>query len=233
MFNSQWTKNKIERILEQHKLWLQSKGEFGKCAKFYRANLVGADFSNVDLYGQVLMPKRFHARYYEAIGRSTITKKKDKEFVSDVFIGPSKYEQSRIERERENKDWAIYMELIYTCGADFVLANCEGVNFSNADLRGAQFHGANLTDAKFTGADLRDVCFGKTERSILNLYTRPLRLTNLSGADLSAAKNLVQSQLDGATFGDVRTKMPPGLRIEIDPAKVIEIDKQMQSKARV
>jgi hypothetical protein len=81
-------------------------------------------------------------------------------------------------------------------------------------------------------ADLRDVCFGKTERSILNLYVKPTRLTNLCGADLSAAKNLVQSQLDGATFGDDRTRMPSGLRINRDLVKVINSDRQMQSEER-
>ena len=222
MFNSKWTKKKIASILEQHKLWLQSKGESGKCAKFYRANLVDADFSGADLHGQLLIPERFKARYYEAVSGSILSGNNNNgESGSDVFMGPPRIGHSRIERDCKNKEWAVYMEILYTYGANFVLANCEGINFFNADLRNAQFHGANLTCAIFTNADLEDVCFGKTERSILNFYTIPTRLTNLCGADLSAAKNLVQSQLDDATFGDDHTKLPSGLSIYRYPVKVI------------
>ena len=43
------TKEELKTILEQHKLWLDSDGEKGKCANLSGADLSGADLSGADL----------------------------------------------------------------------------------------------------------------------------------------------------------------------------------------
>ena len=81
-------------------------------------------------------------------------------------------------------------------GADLMGRHLAGVDLRRASLRGAYLIGTNLG-----GADLRRA----------DLAGADLRGAQLAGADLSTSLFVTQAQLDVAR-GDVRTKLPPGLR---------------------
>jgi uncharacterized protein YjbI with pentapeptide repeats len=81
-------------------------------------------------------------------------------------------------------------------GADLIGRHLAGVDLRRASLRGAYLIGTNLA-----GADLRRA----------DLAGADLRGAQLAGADLSTSLFVTQAQLDPAR-GDVRTKLPPGLR---------------------
>jgi hypothetical protein len=81
-------------------------------------------------------------------------------------------------------------------GGDLIGRQLAGVDLRRASLRGAYLIGTNLA-----GADLRRA----------DLAGADLRGAQLAGADLSTSLFVTQAQLDTAR-GDVRTKLPPGLR---------------------
>jgi len=89
-------------------------------------------------------------------------------------------------------------------GADFdnarlVLMCMSFADFKGATFRGADLSGANLAHARLDGADLTGA---------------EMTITSIKGTDLSRAKGLTQSQLNGAC-GDADTKAPAGLTVKI------------------
>jgi hypothetical protein len=82
-------------------------------------------------------------------------------------------------------------------------ANLSGQWLYRADFRGAQLHGANLSHANLWSANLRDAFLRDADLRDADLRDADLRDADLLGVDLSgatlrAAKNLTQTQLDGA-----------------------------------
>ena len=80
------------------------------------------------------------------------------------------------------------------CGADFIGADCGGVNFDAASLCFANFRGANCCGAYFNDADLE-----YAEFSYANLRAACLNRANLARADFSYA-NLSFASFVGAKF---------------------------------
>ena len=108
--------------------------------------------------------------------------------------------------------------------ADFSNADLSGADFSNADLSLASLSGADLGGANFTDADLSSVNFGGADFSrdpavpILSQGNKEnsviLNGVNLRGADLSAAIDLEQSQIQYAQL--CATRLPLGINLDPD-----------------
>jgi len=88
-------------------------------------------------------------------------------------------------------------------------ANLAVARLRHAHLRGCQLQGANFKGADLAGADLSGSIFDGAEMKGANLLG-----VNLEDADLSGAKGLVQSQLEGVK-GNAKTRLPPGLRLPV------------------
>ncbi|MEL8055773.1 MAG: pentapeptide repeat-containing protein [Pseudomonadota bacterium] len=96
--------------------------------------------------------------------------------------------------------------------SDLSLTTLEGVNLSGSDLSIANLFGARLNRCNLSGADLKSAAAVGTYFGSSNLSGTDLKGANLSGADLSRASGLTQSQLNKAC-GDATTRLPKGLRI--------------------
>jgi hypothetical protein len=94
--------------------------------------------------------------------------------------------------------------------AELRWANLKDARLAFADLSGAQLGGANLSGAHLHGADLRGARLGKADLTDARLGGAKLRDAQLRGANLRQARELTQSQLDGA-WGDARTELPAEL----------------------
>ncbi|MFQ5934087.1 MAG: pentapeptide repeat-containing protein [Dehalococcoidia bacterium] len=95
-------------------------------------------------------------------------------------------------------------------GANLIEANLEQATLVRAGLQEADLSGANLQGADLRFADLQDANF-----AVLRPFVW-ISAADLSDADLSTARGLVQNQLDRAC-GNEKTKLPEGLTIEPCP----------------
>ena len=115
-------------------------------------------------------------------------------------------------------------------GANLTGANLTGANLGLADLNGAYLSGANLSGANLSGANLSGVNLRGADLTGANLRSANLRGANLSvayliRADLTDAKNLIQTQLNEAC-GNNETELPEGLGLTLKPCTPITIPPQ-------
>lgn len=96
--------------------------------------------------------------------------------------------------------------------ADLSLSVMNRTRFANADLRDIEAYGAVFSGSSFAGADLTNASFVGTYLEGATFTGAKLNGTNLSGAEMSRARGLSQSQLNQAC-GDQNTVLPSGLRI--------------------
>jgi len=91
--------------------------------------------------------------------------------------------------------------------ANLMSASAQDANFSNSIFVGARLDHVNLQQANLTGGQFQNVKFG-------NAILRDAQITgaNLSGADLSQAQGLNQTQLDTAC-GNGDTRLPFGMSL--------------------
>jgi uncharacterized protein YjbI with pentapeptide repeats len=107
--------------------------------------------------------------------------------------------------------------------ADLSNAHLSGATLNRADLSNARLTEANLAGASLSGATLRDAFLGGADLSGADLSGADLERADLSKAclseadlseaDLSSAKNLTQTQLDGAC-GSEPKKLAEGLTLK-------------------
>jgi uncharacterized protein YjbI with pentapeptide repeats len=89
-------------------------------------------------------------------------------------------------------------------------AELRGATLSKGDFGRSVFDRADLRDANFMYASLARASLREARLAGADFSNAYLFAANLEGTDLSAAKGLVQAQLETAC-GDARTRLPPGL----------------------
>jgi uncharacterized protein YjbI with pentapeptide repeats len=99
--------------------------------------------------------------------------------------------------------------------SDLSRANLSGADLSRAYLNRADLNHTDLSAAHLMGAHLEGAVLVEAHLEGAILVEAHLEHADLSRADLSAAKNLIQAQLDGACGTDV--KLPPGLTLRPCP----------------
>lgn len=96
--------------------------------------------------------------------------------------------------------------------SDMSLGTFDAVNLTGANLSIANLFGARFNRANFSNANLQNVIAVGTYFGSSNLTGADLGKANFSGADLSIARGLTQSQLNQAC-GDANTQLPKGKTI--------------------
>ena len=160
------TKDELNDVLADHRLWLDSGGNSGNRAvlahaALMRADLYAARLASVDLQGADLREALLsEADLYEADLRDAN--------LADAVL-----------------DWACLdfakLQSASLQRADLRWANLEGANLSGCDLRFANLDGANLKDARLTEA---------------NLYGMSMNNTDMQGAILTRIKLDYETQLN-------------------------------------
>ena len=117
-------KEKLQAILEKHKLWLNSSGEEGKSANLWGADLAGADLEGADLRGADLRGADLQGADLQ------------KADLAGADLGGA------------------YLEGANLRGTDLQGADLGGANLKEADLKEADLKGADLVGAYLEGADL-------------------------------------------------------------------------------
>ena len=159
-------REKLNEILENHKLWLNNEG--GACANLKGVNLRGVNLRGVDLrYANLYDADLKNANLRDADLRCTHLRYANLKGAN--LMGTNlKYADLR------------YVNLNYTnlYGANLSSANLRYANLRNTDLYSADLSGANLYSADLSGA---------------NLYNIDLRGANLYGANLTNIKTNIHT----------------------------------------
>ena len=170
------TRNELQKILDDHRRWLDSGGKRGEKAvltraALVRANLYAAKLSRIDLQGANLREALLsEADLYEADLRQAN--------LTDAVLDWACLDYAKLQRASLR-------------GADLRWANLEGANLSGCDLRFANLEGANLKEARLIEA---------------NLYGMTLKNTDMQGAILTKIKldYETQSNLPKPVFDEYR-----------------------------
>ena len=107
-------------------------------------------------------------------------------------------------------------------GANLTGANLSGADLDSAHLNSAYLSGANLSGANLSGVNLRGADLSGANLRSANLRGANLGVAYLIRADLTGAKNLIQTQLNEAC-GNNETELPEGLGLTLKPCPPITI----------
>ena len=135
------TQAELNRVIEQHKVWLDSKGEEGKRADLRDTVLRGADLSYVDLRGADLTNADLEGANLKGVDLSGVDLRYA--YLKGVDLSYA------------------FLKGVDLRDANLTCANLEGTDLEDADLEGADLEGANLKYANLTNVNLTGtgVCF--------------------------------------------------------------------------
>ena len=189
----------IQKVLEQHKIWVDSNGKEGERADLSDATLINLDLSGVDLRGAQLRDINLSGADLRNTNLSDADLT-DANLRGAWLMGATLEHANLSETNLSNADLT---------DANLSSARLMGASLKCADLYGANLSGTNLIDADLSGtilncADLKsaDLMYSKLIGARLisaDLSGADLRNTNLSGAHLTDA-NLRGADLREANF---------------------------------
>jgi len=191
------TQEELNKILEDHKLWLKTGGEKGAKADFKGAdlrrislagaNLEAADLSWADLSGANLSL----ANLFKANLENTSLYRANLSLANLESANLSRANLEAANLSEANLRWANFSKA-YLSGANLSEANLLLANLFQADLAGANLSGANLSQTNFEGTNLEGV---KGLPEGLNQMT-----DNLCDSSIDTLKKILQSRQE--KYGD-------------------------------
>lgn len=206
------TQEELDKIIEQHKLWLKTDGKEGR-----QADLSGTDLRGKDLKGTVLVLANLKGANLNGLDlsfsnlNSANLEEANLEMANLSF---SKLEESNLTRANL-KGASLYRARVSSSnlsnvnlegavleGANLICSNLTGSNLSNANLMRAGLQLADLTKANLTKADLTDANLEGTNLCGSNLEWANLNEANLEDANLTGA-NLEGANLEGLKLSGV------------------------------
>jgi uncharacterized protein YjbI with pentapeptide repeats len=178
------TQADLDKILSEHKLWVESKGEKGDQADLRKSSLREANLSGANL------------GYANLSGA----------FLLEANLSGAKLFKADMSRARLFKG--------NLSGANLFEANLSGANLAEADLSRASMDGANLSGADLARANLSRANLYKANLSAAVLWNANLNKANLYEADLSRANlsktSLDSAEIWEANLSGVRFEPQPG-----------------------
>lgn len=163
----------LNKLLERHKLYIESGKVQGSCL-----NLTDIDLSGKDLSGLDLTDARF---FYCNLHQVNLKGSK----LVNAYLQDTDFSDSNLEN------------------TDFTNASMGYCNFENSNLRNTVFNCTFAPDTNFKGADLTNAIFVKAELIESDFTNAILKNTNFRNADLRGAileTNLKDTNIKGARF---------------------------------
>jgi uncharacterized protein YjbI with pentapeptide repeats len=157
----------LDKILERHKLWVESGGKSGSLAALSDADLSGAILVSTDLQGAFLSSAKL--REANLIGADLIGADLSGADLTGAQLASAFLEGANLR------------------GAILRGAHLDGDDLSGADLANAVLPGADLSHADLSHAYLHEADLSGADLFNANLSRADLRLSGLSGANLSGA----------------------------------------------
>jgi uncharacterized protein YjbI with pentapeptide repeats len=212
-------KEKLDRILADHKLWLRGSGGA-------RANLAGADLTGANLAGANLAGA-------DLTGANLTRANLADAYLTGANLTRANLTGANLTRADLTDAYLTGADLAdaYLTGANLARANLAdayltGANLAGAYLTGANLARANLTGANLTGADLADAYLTDADLARANLadaqgeppepyqrvtstdvYAKRASRYRERHPNVPAIENLDQKMLAAVTFGDGKLDM--------------------------
>ncbi|MGP4914051.1 pentapeptide repeat-containing protein, partial [Hafnia alvei] len=152
----------LRKILDEHKIWIESFRENGSRAYLSGAYLSGANLSDADLSGAYLSGANL--RDADLSGADLIGANLSDANLSDANLSGANLRDADLS--------GAYLSGANLSDADLSGANLIGANLSDANLSDANLSGANLRGANLSGADLPDHTF------VIMGHKYPITITN-------------------------------------------------------
>lgn len=209
------SQKELNKILEQHKLWVETSEQEGKQADLIRADLSGMDLSHWDLSKanlyRVNLSKADLIRT-DLSGTNLFEADLSKAKLSEADLrGAAIYgaDLSEVNLNNAKLGGAILIEANLSKAklviADLVEAGLNDANLNKAKLIKAKLNRAILSRANLNDADLRQADLSEADLGETNIGKADLRWANLSGANLRKA-NLSGANLDNAKLDDAELR---------------------------
>ena len=171
--------DKLNEILANHKLWIDSNIEYGNRANLRGASLRGASLSDADLRGANLCDADLSGADLSDAN------------LSDADLSGANLSDANL-RGADLSD------------ADLRDASLRGANLNYANLRGASLRGANLRDANLCDANLSDadLCDANLDYSCLPLWCGSLSANFDDRQIIQFVYHIVKSGLNSTNTSD-------------------------------
>ena len=206
----------LKKILDDHKLWLESYARKGECANLRYADLRDIDLTGVNLEGAQL----------EGVNLEGAT-------IENVNLERADLERANLKGAKLRGE---NLRGTYLIGADLKGADLEGANLiyahlQNAHLEGANLEGANLRyaairGANLVGANLRDAALRGADLSGANVENAilPPSIDNLPEGELIGYKKVKGCIVKLQILADSKRSRATGNKCRCDKALVLAIE---------
>ena len=202
------TRKELDKILEQHNLWLLGKG--GEKADLSHTDLSCINLSGIDLRDADL---RYADLSYTNL-RSAILRNVD--LRSAILRGADLWKVDLRDADLKDANLSdIYLTNANLSGADLSNANLEDTDLTNTDLRDANLRGSNLKNVDLRGANLRNI---KT-----NMFTIGYNLACPEEGSFIAFKKANKCIVKLLILEDSKRSSATTSKCRCDKAKVLEI----------
>jgi len=178
----------LANILEQHKLWIKSKGKKGKLAELNVVDFGEFDLSGVDFSGAMIIEASFSCANLFGANFSGA------ELIGSSLVGADLNTTNLFHANLSGVDFS---------SADLSEANLSETNLYIADLSEANLYNANLSKANLIDAILINADFSYANLTGANLSKAELSGAILCDADLSLT-NLCHSNFSNANITGAR-----------------------------
>lgn len=193
------SKEDLDRVLEDHKVWGNTGGKQGRRANLERVNLVGADLHGVNLAEANLYQCNLSKANLQGASLA-------KANLLGAQMGGANLQKASL--------WEADLQ-----GARLNLANLQGANLSRANLSNANMREANLQKANCTRAvmkeatlslaDLQGTILRRADLQNVTFHHAVLYEANFQEANLLGVKGLQIKQLRGANMSSAQ--LPEGI----------------------
>lgn len=193
-------REKLDKILENHKLWLYDKG--GECADLRGADLSGVDLSNANLRYINLNDANLYGADLSGADLSSANLSG-----ADLYDADLRY---------------INLSDVDLRNAKLYGVNLRGADLTNADLRNANLSDADLRNANLTKADLINVNLTGIKT---NIYTIGYNLACPEEGSFIGYKKAEDCIIKLLILDDSKRSSATSIKCRCDKAKVLDIEK--------
>ena len=193
------SKQELEKVLEEHKIWGNTGGQQGRRANLERVNLVGADLHGVNLAEANLYQCNLSKANLQGASLA-------KANLLGAQMGGANLQKASL--------WEADLQGARMNLANLQEANLSRANLSNANLREADLQKANCTravlkEAQLSLANLQGTIMRRADLQNVTFHHAVLYEANFQEANLLGVKGLQIKQLRGANMSSAQ--LPAGI----------------------
>ena len=193
------SKQDLDKVLQEHKIWGTSGGQQGRRANLERVNLVGADLHGVNLAEANLYQCNLSKANLQGASLA-------KANLQGALLGGANLQKASL---WEADLQGARLSLANLQEANLSRANLSGANLRESNLQRANLSRANVQEARLSLADLQGTIMRRADLQDVTFHHAILYEANLQEANLKGVRGLQIKQLRGANMSSAM--LPEGI----------------------